>query len=293
ADITRRDIRELLDGIVARGKAPHAHHVLAYLRPALAWAVDREIITSNPAEGISDPDPRRREARTRDRYLDDDEVRLFWQACDQLDRPFGPLFKLLLLTGQRREEVAGMRWSELDLVKRVWTLPRGRVKNEKGHVVHLSSLAVKIIEALPKVRSEADLVFTTTGKTAVSGFGRAQQRLAAAMLKLRNADLIEGSDAAAAEKVEIAHFTIHDLRRTTATGMAGIGIAHHVLDKVLNHTSGKISGVGAIYNRFEYFDEREAALAAWARHVETLMGEVPSNLRQLSEARSRRARVSQ
>src|SRR5580704_6190110 len=111
-DIARRDVRELLDSIVARGRAPHAHHVLAYLRPALAWAVERDLIPANPAEDVPDPDPRKREARTRDRYLDDDEIRLFWPASAELGWPFGPLFQLLLLTGQRRDEVAQATWSE-------------------------------------------------------------------------------------------------------------------------------------------------------------------------------------
>jgi hypothetical protein len=103
-EVTRRDVRELIDGIANRGRRPHAHHVLAYLRPALKWAVEKEIIGANPAVDIADPDKRKREARTRDRYLDDEEVRLFWAACDSLGWPFGPMFKLLLLTAQRRDE---------------------------------------------------------------------------------------------------------------------------------------------------------------------------------------------
>jgi integrase len=267
-DIARREIREMIDAIVRRGRAPHAHHVLAYLRPALEWAVEREIIATNPAAGIPDPDPRKREARSRDRYLDDDEIRLFWLGCDKIGWPFGPLFKLLLLTGQRRDEVAEATWPEFDLDEALWTLPRGRAKNNKAHLVHLSPLAIEIIETLPQLGRKG-LIFTTTGESPVSGFGRARERLAAVM---------------SAETL-IAPFTLHDLRRTAATGMARIGIAQHVVEKVLNHTGGKISGVAAVYNRYEFAPERKAALEAWSRHVESLVRGEPSNVVPLAATR--------
>src|SRR5262249_36456571 len=144
-DIERRDLRKVIDEIVARGRAPYAHHVLAYIRPALKWAVEKEIIDANPAEGIPDPDPRRREARSRDRYLDDDEIRLFWLACAKIGWPFGPMFQLLLLTAQRRDELAEAPWSEFTLERSRWLLPPERTKNKKAHLVHLSPLAVGIL----------------------------------------------------------------------------------------------------------------------------------------------------
>jgi integrase len=177
--VTRRDIRAPLGGIVARGRAPHASHVLSYVRPMFRWAVDQEIIEVNPAVGIPDPDPRKRQDRERDRYLDDDEIRVFWPACDQLGWPFGLLFQLLLLTGQRRDEVAGMTWDEINLESRIWMLPRERTKNDRAHVVHLSALAMGIIAAVPRVNES--LLFTTTGLAPVSGWGKARRRLAAAM----------------------------------------------------------------------------------------------------------------
>jgi integrase len=279
-DITRRHVRELLDGIVARGRAPHAHHVLAYLRPALEWAVEREIIAANPAVGVPDPDPRKREARTRDRYLDDDEIRLFWPACETIGWPFGPLFQLLMLTGQRRDEVAQARWSEFDLDKALWTLPRERAKNNKAHLVHLSPLAATIIKGLPTIGAKG-LLFTTTGDSPISGFSQAQERVAARMIELRRVELSVAGDGKEPESTTIPHFTIHDLRRSTATGMAGLGIAQHVVEKVLNHTGGKISGVAATYNRFEYLAERQAALELWSRHVEGLVRPASGNVVEL------------
>jgi integrase len=132
ADITRRDVRELLDAIVARGRAPHAHHVLAYFRPALGWAREKEFIDDNPAEGIADPDPRRQEARTRDRFLDDDEVRVFWPACDKIGWPYGAIFKLLLLTGQRRDELGQATWPEFDLDRGHVDIAEGACQERQG-----------------------------------------------------------------------------------------------------------------------------------------------------------------
>jgi integrase len=261
-DLTRREIRDLLGAIVSRGRAPHASHVLAYMRAMLNWAVAEELIEANLASGVSDPDPRKRQDRERDRYLGDAEIRTFWLGCEQLSWPFGPLFQLLLLTGQRRDELAGASWSEIDLEQCIWTLPRERAKNDKAHLVHLSTLAMEIILALPRVNER--LLFTTTGRTPVSGWGRARQRLAA-------------------EMGDPEPFTLHDVRRSTASGMAAIGVAHHVVDKVLNHSTGKISGVARIYNRHEYLDERRVAFEVWGRHVEGLIRPAPDKVIELAK----------
>jgi integrase len=255
-DVKRRDVRELLEQIVDRGSPSHANHVLAYLRAMMNWAVGNDLIEANPCSGLKMPAP----LKERDRVLSDDEVRLFWFGCDEIGWPFGPLFKLPLLTAQRRDELAEARWSELDVDKALWSLPRERTKNDKAHPVHLSSLALDIITRLPIIGNKGFL-FTTTGVTPVSGFGRARERLANAMLALETAS----------SRTALEPFTLHDLRRTAATGMAGIGISHHVVDRVLNHVGGKITGIARIYNRAEYLDERKAALNAWSRYVENLV----------------------
>jgi integrase len=273
-DVSRRDVRGMIDAIAERGRVPHAHHVLAYLRPAFAWAVEKDIIEVNPAAGIADPDPRKREDRTRDRYLNDDEIVAFWSGCEAIKWPFGPLFQLLLLSGQRRDELADARWREFDLDKALWTLPGERTKNGKGHIVHLAPLAKEIMGQLPHIGG-AGYVFTTTGDAPVSGFGRARERLDAAM------------EQETGEKVP--PFTLHDLRRSAATGMAKLHIVQEVVEKVLNHVSGKVSGVAAIYNRHDFLEERKAALEAWSRHVEGLVRPVPSNVADLNEARERKA----
>ena len=270
-EITRREIREVIEAIVARGAPSHANHVLMYLRVMLNWAMANDLIERNPCDGLKMPAP----TVERDRALNDEEVRLFWLGCDKIGWPFGPLFKLLLLTAQRRDEVAEAQWSEFNLEKAVWVLPRHRVKNDKAHVVALSPAAVEILAALPRIRNNGWLL-TSTGETPVSGFGRARERLAAAMLDRLKKELVEAGKVTEAAERTIEPFTLHDLRRTAATGMAGLGVAHHVVDRILNHTAGKISGVARIYNRHEYADERKAALDAWAAHIARLVEPPPA-----------------
>ena len=202
----------------------------------------------------------------------DAEIRAFWKGCDELGWPFGPLFRLLLLTAQRRDEVATMEWAEIDLEKRLWSLPREKAKNDQGHDVHLSAQAVDILTALPRIGVKDGLIFTTNGRTAVSGFSRAKERLDALM--------------ATAAGHDIEPWILHDLRRTATTGMARLKFAPHVVDRVLNHTSGTIRGVASIYNRFDYLDERRAALEAWGRAVEAMVtGAEAGNVVELAKAR--------
>jgi integrase len=276
--ITRGEIRELLEAIVDRGAPSHANHCFAYLRAMLTWAVSNDLIAANPCTGLQTPAPK----VARDRALDDVEIALFWQGCDDLGWPFGQMFKLLLLTAQRRDELAEARWGELDLHKALWTLPRERSKNDRAHLIHLPPVAIEILRSLPRIGTDG-YVFTTTGKTPVAGFSHATPRLQSAMLKRHKADLIAAGRGEEAGRAVVPHFTLHDLRRTAATGMAGLGIAPHVVDRILNHTGGTISGVAAVYNRFEYLAERQAALLLWARHIETLVE--PSNVVTLAAAR--------
>jgi integrase len=262
--LTRRHIREVIGAIVARGRVSYADHVRHYLHAWLDWAVAEELIEANPAAGIPNPDPRKGQDRERDRYLNNDEIQLFWSGCEQIGEPFGSLFKLLLLTGARRDELAHATWDEFNFGKREWTLPRRRSKNDKVHITHLAPLAIEILEALPRV-SECRFLFTTNGRTPISGFGHACRRLRAVL-------------------PDVPHFTLHDLRRTLATGMADLGIAEHVLDRVLNHTGRKVSGTARIYNRHEYLRERQEALQAWGRHIESLVRPTPSNVVKLATA---------
>jgi len=249
------------------GAGVQANKTLTRLRTFFRWCVDNDLVSTDPTGGVRKPV----KETPRDRVLSDAELCAFWKATEGLGLPFGPLFRLLLLTAQRESEVAGMRWQELD-ERGTWAIPSERTKNGKPHIVHLSDLATDELRRVPRVDGK-DLLFSRTGATPASGFSRAKVRLDERMAEAM------GDDGA------LVPWTLHDLRRTATTGMAQLGIAPHVADRVLNHTAGTIRGVAAIYNQFQYLDERRAALAAWGRHVENLMRAPPSNVVPLAGAR--------
>ena len=163
---------------------------------------------------------------------------------------YGAIIEILILTGQRREEVARMTWDELHLERRIWSLPASRTKNGKEHVVHLSPESLSVLGRLE--RREA-FVFCV-GKRPFQDFSRHKKEL----------DAICG----------VSNWRLHDLRRTCVSGMAALGIAPHVADKILNHQSGTISGVAAVYQRHEFMAERKEALMLWGSHVRSILGPV-------------------
>lgn len=242
--ITKRDVIELIDRVVDRGCPTLANRLLDCVRKLFGWSVERSIIERSPAAGIKAPS----KEISRDRVLADDEIKAVWQASVTEGWPFGPLVQLLMLTAQRRSEVAGMAWKEIDLDRALWTIPKERAKNGLAHEVPLSKLAIEVITNLPRTGS---LVFSTTSTTPVSGFTVAKRRL----------DQYSG----------VSGWTLHDLRRTATTGMAQLGVPPHIADKILNHKSGTIRGVAAVYNRHSYLEERREALERWANHIERLL----------------------
>jgi integrase len=240
--VTRRDIIELLDGIMDSGKPVTANRTLAVANRLFNWAVERSIIEVSPCIGVKRPAVE----QSRDRVLTDDELALIWRAADRLEHPGGVFVKLLVLTGQRRTEVAGMRWSEID--GPLWTLPASRTKNARVHEVPLPAAAQVLLAGTPRIVG-SDFVLTVSGALPFSGFAPAKERLD--------------------ELAPISpRWVFHDLRRTLASGLARLGQPVHVIEAVLNHRSGTISGVAAIYNRHAYLEEKRAALELWAQHVE-------------------------
>jgi integrase len=267
--IKRAHVIELLDAIVDRGSPITANRVLAVLRKMFAWATSRDIIEVSPCAGVKKPSAE----VARDRVLSDDELRAIWAACNEIDWPFGHMVKMLMLTAQRRDEVAAGRWSEFDMEAKTWTLARARVKNNIEHAVPLSDEAIAVIETVKRIDGKKGFVFTTTGETHVVGFSRAKERLDNAIHQ------ITGKTP--------PHWTFHDLRRTAATGMARLGINLPVIEKVLNHTGGSFGGIVGIYQRHDFNDEKRKALAAWGNYIETLVtGAPPSNVVRLSSARA-------
>ena len=249
-EITRRDVIEALDAIADRGAPILANRTLAALRKMFAWAVERDITVASPCVGVKAPAIE----RSRDRILSDDELRAVWRAADDEGWPFGGIVKLLILTGARRDEVGKMRWSELDLEGRLWTLPRERVKNDTEHAIPLSDAAVALIEALPRIGR--GFVFTTNGKTPYNSYTRGKARLDRA--------------------IKSEPWTLHDLRRTAASGMARLGVNLPVIEKVLNHKSGSFAGVVGVYQRHDFGNEKRNALETWGRFVTSLVTDAPA-----------------
>jgi integrase len=243
--LTRRDINQHLQTVAERAPI-QANQLLANLRKMFNWAVATGRLETSPASGIPRPAP----SRARDRVLDDEELARVYLASDQLGYPFGPFYKLLILTAQRVQEVAGMRWGEIR--GNQWTIPGERAKNGKAHFVHLSAAAQKVLATLPRADS-TDLIFSTNHRNPISGFAKAKANLD--------------------ERSGVSGWRNHDVRRTVTTGLANLGVPPHVCDKILNHASGTISGVAAVYQKAEFLAERAVALERWGNHVVQLSGE--------------------
>jgi integrase len=206
---------------------------------------------------------------SRSRALSDDELREVWIASQGLEWPFAPLVRALILTGQRRNELAGMTWAEIDDQTQQWIIPGLRTKNGKEHIVPLSPAMQALLAGVPSFGDSEDLerpVFTTTGKTSVSGFSRAKARLDGFILAARRHEAAQNGRDPAKVK-QMPSWTIHDLRRSCATGMARIGTAPHIIETVLNHSSGFRAGIAGVYQRHPYLEERRHALNAWAAHI--------------------------
>jgi integrase len=247
--VGRASVVEVLDSIGGAGRTASAARTLAYGRACYNWARKRGDVPLNPFADL----PALALVPARDRFLTEAELAAVWQAASAMSWPFGPIFQLLLLTAQRREEVIGMRWSELSPDHSTWVIPKERAKNRRAHVVHLAPAAAAIIGGLPRL-ANSDLVFTTTGRTPVSGVSKAKERLDAAAGKLSG----EGG---------MPPWRLHDFRRTAVTWLAGAGVPPHVCDRLLNHVTGSIMGVAAVYQRQEFLPERKAALERWAEYV--------------------------
>jgi integrase len=251
-EISKRDVVELVSAIEQRGAPVAANKTLKSIKTFLWWCVGRAVLDQSPAEGV--PLPSKEVAR--DRVLDDNELVQVILAARKIGGPYGGIVELLALTGQRREEVARLQRQELDLAQRVWTLPKSRTKNAKAHVVHLSEQSMGVLK---RVDQRAPYVFSLLGTKPFQEFSRAKRRL----------DQLSG----------VAGWRLHDLRRTCVSGMARLGIAPHVADKILNHQSGTISGVAAVYQRHEFLSERKEALERWGNHIAHIVSASSSELR--------------
>jgi integrase len=236
--------------------------MFANLRKFFSWCVEREYLEVSPCLGMNSPGSQ----AVRDRWLSGAELGLVWRAACSLGWPFGPLYRFLILTAQRRSEVSDMRWSEVDLAAAEWTIPAVRAKNRRAHLVDLSPEAVDLLKGLKR---DGDLIFSTTGSTGASGHSHAKARWDEAVEELRKRDAV--ANGIEPPSSPISGWRLHDLRRTAATGMARLGNRPEVVEAVLNHVSGARGGLVAVYQHYDHRPERKAALLAWARHVSGLV----------------------
>lgn len=269
--ITRDDLQPIFDAIPSK-KRGMRRAVFAYASTLFSWAAkERGIIAENPLRAMAKPDA----PKARDRVLDDGELVTLWRASATAVKPFDAFFRLLVLTAQRRSEVAGMMWGELDREGRAWVIPAKRAKNKAAHFVPLSPAVVAELDALAlaaQVKAKAEKpdatqwpktgpVLSTNGRTPISGFTKVKAALDLAMAKARTA----------AGEPAIDQWRIHDLRRTVATAFQRLGVRFEVTEAVLNHVSGAKSGVAGIYQRHDWAVEKRNALEAWAQHMAAIV----------------------
>jgi integrase len=251
--ITRREIREAINGIADRGAPAMAQQSHSRLRRLFTWAVSQDIVAANPMLGLEPPAGG---TTKRDRVLSDAELVRVWNAAGELGYPMGPAHQLLILTGARREEIGKLLWSEIN--DSTITLKAERTKNGEMHDVPLSSAARALLASLPRFE-ETDAVFSFDGRRPVRSWFEAKKKLDAA--------------------VKIDQWRVHDLRRTTATGLQKLGVALPVTEAVLGHVSGSRGGIVGVYQRHNYAGEKRSALEAWGAYVEALVvGKKPGDV---------------
>lgn len=282
-DITKADINAIFDKL--RTQPASARNTWAALRKMLTWAEKRGDIAVSVMASMDAPPV----VKSRKRTLSQDEILALWRATLTLADPFGQFVRLLLITLQRRNEVADLAWKELSHNEGVWRLPGERAKNGLDHLVPLSSLAVAEFTALRW--KHRGLVFTTTGDTSISGFSKLKKRLDGLMATELQKIADERAEAAgeASHKVEMEPWRLHDLRRTGTTQMQRLGFPIEVTERVINHhQGGETAGIRGIYNLYEYQDEKTRALQTWADWLGQLItGAKPaSNIVQIAAARS-------
>jgi len=245
--IQKRDLIRMIDKILDDGSPVAANRVLAFTKRFFSWCRERDILEQSPAETIKPPS----KEKVRDRVLNIDEIKSIWSASTQIGYPWGPIFQLLFLTGARLREVSQANWIEIVIADRALNLPSSRTKNKRPHQIQLSDQAMSIIEVLPRVEGQT-LLFTTNGTTPVSGFSKIKKRL----------DIVSG----------VNNWRFHDIRRSFAThSTERLGISSVIIDKILNHVTGQVCGVAAVYQHGEYLEDRRKALQKWGNFIQELV----------------------
>jgi integrase len=265
-DIMPEEVAAAIRAIVNRGSPYQAHNALGYIRRLFSWAIGTHEfgVAASPVERLKPADLiGKREAR--ERTLSDDELRRVWNATDKMGYPYGPLFRMLILTGQREREVADLRWSEIDLEKRLATIAAARMKGGRAHEVPLATAAVALLKALP--RFAGDCVFTTTaGAKPVNGFAKAKVRI----------DKLSG----------VAGWVVHDVRRSVRTHLSALPVEDLVRELVIAHAR---PGLHKVYDQHTYEAEKRRCLELWAARLLSIVDPPPTSVTDLASARAERA----
>ena len=249
-NFSKNMFRAMLQNIVNQGHSVKANRVYTHVRTFMNWAEAEDLIEYNHLSKVKKPV----QEVSRDRFLSDIEIKLFWQATAADLEPWGHLYRLLLLTGQRLNECARMTESEM-MSPDHWHLSSDRVKNKKQHDVFLPKQAQAIVFRYDRIANNKGLIFTTNGSSFLRSFDKPTKRLRARMNELAGR--------------ELKHFTPHDLRRTCETGLAMLGTPQPIIDRITNHITGR--GMARVYNMHSYRVEKAAALQKWADHIQGLV----------------------
>ena len=267
-EITPLDVRAVVKRAKDRGAPYQAHALLATARRLFNWAIEQHAygLETSPCDRLK-PKSIIGERKARSRILSPDELRAVWKATETMGYPFGPLLRLLALTGQRKSEVAHARWTEFDLEQKLWAVPAERMKAGAPHVVPLTAQVIEILKTLPRFERGDHLFSTSFGMTPVNGFSKAK-----AILDRKLKQII-------GKPVE--PFVIHDIRRTMRTGLSALPIPDLVRELVIAHSK---PGLHKVYDQFAYLDEKRQALDLWAGRLRDIITPPPANVVQIHSA---------
>lgn len=262
SEISSVEVREAFREIAKRAPVG-ANRIFSHFRKLCNWAIENEIIATSPCERVKPVTSEK--GRARERVLSDMELAIVYRAASTLSFPYGAITRLLILTGARRGEISALRWEEIDTTNAVIRLPAQRMKANVAHIIPMSDIVVETLSTAPRFdrkEGEVDFVFSQ-GTTPPSGFSKWKAGLDRAV-----------RDIAEKEGATVAPFTLHDLRRTAASTMAALGVAPHIIEKVLAHTSGTFAGVAGVYNRYSFESETRDALNKLSAHVQEIVKKI-------------------
>lgn len=252
SEISKPDVHDVLDAIGRRGTPSAANHAFAAVRALMNWAVARGILERSPCQGMKAPAP----IVKGDRVLTHPELGMVWHASELIGYPFGCVVQLLIATGQRRNEVAGLRWDELDLDRATWLLSGQRNKSGRLHRIPLNRIAIRILQGIP--RRHSTLVFPArNNRNPISGFSKWKVRI----------DSLS----------DVKGWRLHDLRRTFRTEIERLRVPWVVGERILNHNNLAQGSLAATYNQYDYWEEASLAMDRWAVELERIVSKYNSD----------------